>query len=83
MYVMWSYMLIIGVLDVNDPEAGDFELWTPTNPDPDVGKCLFGHEAQYYRRRANPPAECFVGTKVPQPHRVLRNCSCTRMDYEW
>jgi hypothetical protein len=76
-------MLIIGVLDINNPEAGDFELWTPINPDPQTGNCLFGHEAQYYRRRANPPAPCYVGTKIPQPHRVIRNCSCTAMDYEW
>jgi Sortilin, neurotensin receptor 3,/Sortilin, neurotensin receptor 3, C-terminal len=75
--------LTIGVLDVNNPEAGDFELWTPSHPDPEAGKCLFGHEAQYYRRRMDPPAACYVGSKIPQPHRVLRNCTCTNLDYEW
>jgi len=75
--------LMTGVLDINDPEAGDFELWTPQNPDPDAGSCLFGHEAQYYRRRVDPPANCYVGTKVPQPHRIIRNCTCKAIDYEW
>ena len=83
MYFLYCYELIVGVLNVNDPEAGDFVLWTPSNPDPDSPKCLFGHESQYYRRRSDPPAECYVGTKIPQPHRVLRNCTCTRVDYEW
>ena len=75
--------LIAGVLDVNNPEDNDFVLWTPISPDSEIGKCLFGHEAQYYRRRVDPPSECYVGSKIPQPHRVLRNCTCTRMDYEW
>ena len=83
MYTQLFKRLIIGVLDINNPEDGDFVLWTPVNPDPDAGNCLFGHEAQYYRRRVDPPAPCYVGTKIPQPHKVLRNCSCTAMDYEW
>lgn len=73
--------LTVGVLDVNSPEADDFELWTPVNPDSET--CLFGHEAQYYRRRVEPPADCYVGVKIPQPHRIIKNCTCTRMDYEW
>jgi len=74
---------LIGVLDTSNLENGDFELWTPSTTDVDAQNCLFGHEAQYYRRRADPPADCYVGVKIPQPHRILRNCSCARVDYEW
>ena len=83
MYFQTFRMLMLGELNVNHLEGGDFVLWTPVNPDPDAGNCLFGHEAQYYRRCVDPPAPCYVGTKIPQPHKIIKNCTCTQMDYEW
>ncbi|KAK9246539.1 hypothetical protein V1506DRAFT_487695 [Lipomyces tetrasporus] len=67
-------------LDEKDPSHDDFELWTPQRPGTS-DKCLFGHETEYHRKI--PDHMCFIGDKVIQPHAVVvRNCSCTRLDYE-
>ncbi|QPG76883.1 hypothetical protein FOA43_004277 [Brettanomyces nanus] len=66
-------------LDLNHPDTDDFELWTPHHPFQD-GNCLFGHESQFYRKI--PGRLCRIGKSLLQPYKVLRNCTCTREDYE-
>ncbi|KAK9376432.1 uncharacterized protein V1513DRAFT_463072 [Lipomyces chichibuensis] len=67
------------VLNEKDDTHDDFELWTPSRPGTTT-KCLFGHETQYHRKIAD--RLCYIGDKIPQPHKVLSNCECTRLDYE-
>ncbi|VEU19482.1 DEKNAAC100201 [Brettanomyces naardenensis] len=66
-------------LDLENSDTDDFELWTPRHPQQDTN-CLFGHEAQYYRKI--PGKHCRVGKKLTQPYKVIRNCACSRQDYE-
>ena len=58
----------------------DYELWSPQHP-LSKGKCLFGHQAQYFRKKLD--AECYNGPKLPKLHKILNNCACTRQDFEW
>lgn len=67
------------VLNVNDPEHDDFELWSPSHPF-QQDNCLFGHEAQYYRKIKGD--NCYIGRSLLQPHAIVRNCTCTRQDFE-
>ncbi|KAI9798973.1 MAG: vacuolar protein sorting/targeting protein PEP1 [Piccolia ochrophora] len=68
------------VLDEQNPEAGDYKLWTPKHPSQE-DNCLFGHVSQYHRKRVD--AECFNGRKRSEDiHDVARNCSCTNLDFE-
>ncbi|KAK9468080.1 hypothetical protein V1512DRAFT_260731 [Lipomyces arxii] len=67
------------VLNQRNPANDDFELWSPARPG-QTENCLFGHETQYYRKL--PDHFCYIGDKVPQPHSEVRNCECTRHDYE-
>lgn len=60
----------------------DFELWIPSHPQR-KNDCLFGHVSQYYRKI--PDRNCYigkVGKKLGEPIRILKNCECTRDDYE-
>ncbi|EWC45975.1 hypothetical protein DRE_04768 [Drechslerella stenobrocha 248] len=57
----------------------DFELWKPSHPEMEDG-CLFGHQAVYARKI--PDHKCYIGTRIPQPHKMYNNCTCTRHDYE-
>ncbi|CAN6652493.1 vacuolar protein sorting/targeting protein Pep1p [Trichomonascus vanleenenianus] len=66
-------------LDEENPDSDDFELWSPSHPALDNG-CLFGHETLYHRKV--PGRECYVGRRIDKPHKVLRNCTCTRQDFE-
>ncbi|AOA64001.1 Putative membrane glycoprotein [Komagataella phaffii CBS 7435] len=66
-------------LDLRNEDTDDFELWSPSHPfQPD--NCMFGHETQYYRKL--PGRLCYIGPKLTQPHKVVRNCACTKEDYE-
>ncbi|PMD41536.1 Oligoxyloglucan reducing end-specific cellobiohydrolase [Hyaloscypha variabilis F] len=66
-------------LDEDNVEKGDYWLWTPKHPKlPD--NCLFGHVAQYYRKRTD--KKCYNGRMIPHLHDIAKNCSCTRQDYE-
>ncbi|KAF2636353.1 vacuolar protein sorting/targeting protein 10 [Massarina eburnea CBS 473.64] len=68
-------------LDENDPEAGDYELWTPQHPlKQDQPECLFGHVSQYHRKRAD--RKCYNGDRIDHLHNIERNCTCTRRDFE-
>jgi hypothetical protein len=56
----------------------DFETWSPTGLAND--RCLFGREVTYFRRKRE--ADCYVGQKIPQPHDIIKNCTCTQHDFE-
>jgi photosystem II stability/assembly factor-like uncharacterized protein len=68
------------VLKESSPEEDDYELWEPKHPKQD-SNCLFGHVAQYHRKRLD--KECYNGFKTEGLHSIARNCSCTRQDFEW
>ena len=68
------------VLNEGDPEADDYYLWSPKHPMQD-DECLFGHVAQYERKR--PEKMCYNGRKFDHLHKIGRNCSCIREDFEW
>ncbi|ODQ78711.1 hypothetical protein BABINDRAFT_8955 [Babjeviella inositovora NRRL Y-12698] len=79
-----DFQLVYGrpcVLDLEHPDRDDFEYWTPKHPF-SADKCLFGHEARYLRR-ATTAHDCYVGSApVRDAYKVIRNCPCTRADYE-
>ncbi|KIX01649.1 uncharacterized protein Z518_09375 [Rhinocladiella mackenziei CBS 650.93] len=66
-------------LDEQNPVNDDYMLWEPKHPMQD-SNCLFGHVAQYHRKRAD--AQCFNGKKIDHLHNIAQNCSCTRQDFE-
>ncbi|KAG7803237.1 hypothetical protein KL944_001190 [Ogataea haglerorum] len=59
--------------------ADDFETWTPKHPF-QADNCLFGHEVQYTRKI--PGRLCQVGARAIAEPKIVRNCKCTRQDYE-
>ncbi|KAF2682359.1 vacuolar protein sorting/targeting protein 10 [Lentithecium fluviatile CBS 122367] len=67
-------------LNEDDPTAGDFELWKPQRPMQEDTECLFGHVAQYHRKRSD--RKCYNGERIDHLHQIERNCSCTRRDFE-
>lgn len=69
---------LVGVLDLDNPNNDDFELWSPE--DTRGEKCLFGRETAYFRRIRD--HDCYVGTKLIQ-EKVIRNCACAEEDFEW
>ena len=68
------------VLDEENPTQGDYYLWAPKHP-LQQDDCLFGHIAQYHRKK--PTSDCYNGKKFEHLHKIARNCSCTRQDFEW
>ncbi|ODV63374.1 vacuolar protein sorting/targeting protein 10 [Ascoidea rubescens DSM 1968] len=66
-------------LDLRNPDDDDFELWSPKHPF-SSSNCLFGHETQYYRKLPN--KECYIGDSIADPYVIVKNCTCTRQDYE-
>lgn len=66
-------------LDLTHPDTDDFDLWTPRHPH-QSDNCLFGHEAKYYRKV--PGKDCYIGEKLTKPYEEIRNCACTRQDFE-
>ncbi|KAI9681132.1 MAG: vacuolar protein sorting/targeting protein PEP1 [Caeruleum heppii] len=68
-------------LDEEHPEDGDYYLWQPKHPE-NEDECIFGHVAQYHRKRPWPEAQCYTGRQVEGLHGIERNCSCTRHDFE-
>jgi photosystem II stability/assembly factor-like uncharacterized protein len=67
-------------LDETTGEGEDYYLWEPKHPLQE-GNCLFGHVEQYHRKK--PSSHCWNAWSEPHIHRIARNCSCTREDYEW
>lgn len=68
-------------LDLDNPELDDFDYWTPRHPEA-TDNCFFGRETKYLRRAAG-SVDCFIGAlPLHEGSVVVRNCSCTRRDYE-
>ncbi|KAK5084239.1 vacuolar protein sorting/targeting protein PEP1 [Lithohypha guttulata] len=69
------------VLDEEDPaNSDDYYLWEPRHPFQNEN-CLFGHVAQYHRKKKD--AQCYNGVRLEEgPHVIVRNCTCSRQDYE-
>ncbi|KAF2404004.1 vacuolar protein sorting protein [Trichodelitschia bisporula] len=68
-------------LDKENLDDSDYWLWTPKHPlKKEESDCLFGHQAQYYRKRTD--RVCFNGPPIDRLHDIGRNCSCTRQDFE-
>ncbi|KAF2707916.1 vacuolar protein sorting/targeting protein 10 [Pleomassaria siparia CBS 279.74] len=69
-------------LDDNHPTDGDYDFWTPQHPflDNSGAGCLFGHKAQYHRKK--PTSKCKTGQKLDHLHNITENCACTRLDFE-
>ncbi|RCI00049.1 vacuolar protein sorting/targeting protein PEP1, partial [Rhizopus azygosporus] len=67
------------ILDTHNEEKSDFERWYARDitEGPD---CLMGHEQIFYRRKAD--RDCFVGREFQDPEVELKDCPCTRADYE-
>jgi photosystem II stability/assembly factor-like uncharacterized protein len=68
-------------LNDQDPTSGDYELWTPQHPFLEDDQCLFGHVAEYHRKKRD--AKCYNGQKIDHLHNIARNCTCERADFEW
>ncbi|KAJ1674117.1 vacuolar protein sorting/targeting protein PEP1, partial [Spiromyces aspiralis] len=71
--------------ELNGKNLDDFELWSPrgmgrVGQTLDEQLCVLGHQVQYYRRI--PGRACYVGRKFTKPRMLVKNCSCTRHDYE-
>lgn len=68
-------------LDETNPEnSKDYYLWEPRHPF-QKENCLFGHVARYHRKRKE--AQCYNGPRLEDgPHSIVRNCSCSRQDFE-
>lgn len=44
------------------------------------GECLFGHQAEYLKKTSS---DCYVGNyPVSNSIRIVKNCTCTRKDFE-
>ncbi|KAF9497875.1 vacuolar protein sorting/targeting protein 10 [Pleurotus eryngii] len=66
------------VLNVEDPGKDDFELWSPSEERQE--RCLFGRQTLYHRRVRD--VNCVVGKQPKVASRVVKNCECTRSDFE-
>ncbi|ORY88169.1 putative signal sequence binding protein [Leucosporidium creatinivorum] len=65
-------------LDLANPNNDDFELWSPSEEREE--QCLFGVQALYHRRIRD--RNCYIGERLPQPHKIEKNCPCTEEDFE-
>jgi hypothetical protein len=68
-------------LPKDNPTAGDYDLWAPQHPLLKDGECLFGHEAQYLRKKRD--AKCRNEKAITSVHNITHNCECSRRDFEW
>ncbi|ESK86675.1 signal sequence binding protein [Moniliophthora roreri MCA 2997] len=66
------------VLDTDDPNHADFELWSPSEDRNEV--CLFGRQTLYYRIKSG--ANCYIGEQRKALAKIERNCACTESDFE-
>ncbi|KAJ9650750.1 vacuolar protein sorting/targeting protein PEP1 [Neophaeococcomyces mojaviensis] len=68
-------------LDDTHPEnSKDYYLWEPRHPFQSEN-CLFGHVAQYHRK--DKTAACYNKPHIEAgPHKIVRNCTCSRQDFE-
>jgi len=66
------------VLDRNDPNHDDFELWSPSEGRTEA--CLFGRQTLYERRKRD--ANCVVGKAARAAPEIVHNCACGPDDFE-
>ncbi|KAG6872853.1 vacuolar protein sorting/targeting protein PEP1 [Termitomyces sp. Mi166 len=66
------------VLNLEDPGADDFELWSPSEEREE--RCLFGRQTLYHRlvRKAN----CVVGDRQKVEEKIMETCPCAKVDFE-
>lgn len=87
-----------GNLDLANPNNDDFELWSPSEEREEqclfgvqvsgssfvvlinVADLVF-RQALYHRRIRD--RNCYIGERLPQPHKIEKNCPCTEEDFEW
>lgn len=69
-------------LDEDDAEKSDYYLWKPKHPLSEEDDCLFGHVAEYHRKKGSSET-CYNGPNLERLHGKARNCSCTVHDFEW
>ncbi|SCV04049.1 LAMI_0H13036g1_1 [Lachancea mirantina] len=61
------------VLDWSRPENDDYSAVKLTD-------CMFGHQAEYLKKISD---DCFIGAApLEKSYRIVKNCSCTRDDFE-
>ncbi|KAL0954074.1 hypothetical protein HGRIS_005224 [Hohenbuehelia grisea] len=65
-------------LNVDNPGHDDFELWSPSEERTET--CLFGRQTLYHRRVRD--VNCVVGDQPKAVERVVKNCACSRVDFE-
>ncbi|KAF8523369.1 Oligoxyloglucan reducing end-specific cellobiohydrolase [Hysterangium stoloniferum] len=66
------------VLNVQNSEDDDFELWSPSEQREE--RCLFGRQTLYHRRVRD--RNCWVGDQTKDANRLVHNCTCTDSDFE-
>jgi hypothetical protein len=62
-----------------DADKSDYEKFIARDIT-DGPDCLMGHEQVFYRRKAD--RDCYVGREFQDPVVELKDCACTRADYE-
>ncbi|KAI8967795.1 hypothetical protein BDF20DRAFT_917392 [Mycotypha africana] len=67
------------VLNEKDENKSDFEKFVARDLT-DGPDCLMGHEQIFYRRKAD--RDCYVGRDFQDPVIELKDCPCSRQDYE-
>jgi hypothetical protein len=65
-------------IDSENPGKDDFELWSPSEDRPE--QCLFGRQTLYHRRVRD--TNCVVGDQQKAANKIVRNCACTKADFE-
>ncbi|KZT39018.1 vacuolar protein sorting/targeting protein 10 [Sistotremastrum suecicum HHB10207 ss-3] len=66
------------ILNSNDPNNDDFELWSPAEARAEA--CLFGRKMQFHRRIRD--RNCFIGDIQLKPTTIVNNCTCSAADFE-
>ncbi|KAF9450688.1 vacuolar protein sorting/targeting protein 10 [Macrolepiota fuliginosa MF-IS2] len=66
------------VLDLENPNGDDFELWGPSIEREE--RCLFGRQTLYHRRKRQ--ANCVVGKLPKTEESTVATCPCASVDFE-
>ncbi|KZP04862.1 Oligoxyloglucan reducing end-specific cellobiohydrolase [Athelia psychrophila] len=66
------------VLDPDDLNHDDFELWSPSEERSEL--CLFGRQTMYHRRIRD--KNCVVGKQEKVEEKIVKNCACVASDFE-
>ena len=78
-FAIYTTHLQAGQISVDDPGHDDFELWSPSSER--LERCLFGRLTLYHRRIRS--KNCVVGNQPKAVMKVVRNCACSKADFEW